>query len=138
MEGYSDPSIVPKLRKDEVVNVYHAALFLHQEALAVQTPPRLEFAADLFSTTPDVTDLLYNFLAWLMYCDTSSASISAQRGKDLPADVHCRVMSVAQDIIFSANGCSPSNCEQESNHSAELVWPWSQCPSTGRTGKRSC
>ena len=94
--------MVPKLCKDEVVDVYHAALFLCQEVLAVQTPPRSAFPADLVSTTPDVPDLLYNFLAWLMYGDTSSASISAQRCQDLPADVHRRVMSVAQDIIFSA------------------------------------
>ena len=102
VEGYSGPSMVPKLRKDEVVDVYHAALFLRQVVLAVQTPPRPAFAADLVSTTPDVPDLLYNFLAWLMYGDTSSASISAQRCQNLPADVHRRVMSIAQDIIFLA------------------------------------
>ena len=65
VEGFSGLStcMVSKLRKDEVVDVYHAALFLRQEVLAVQPPPRPAFGVDLVSATPYVPDLLYNFLA---------------------------------------------------------------------------
>ena len=83
------------------MDVYHAALFLRQEVLALRTPPRLASATGLISATPDVPNLLYHFLAWLMYGDVSSTSTSTENA------MTCRlmfivVMSVAQDIIFQA------------------------------------
>lgn len=74
---------------DPVSDVYHAALYLRHEVLAMATPPLPSSTGDLFTRTTEVPNLLYNFLVWLLHSDFSTTSISEHKVSGVPPEVHC-------------------------------------------------
>ena len=82
------------------------ALSLRNDLLGMPPPPLPTSSSDLVASTPLVPDLLFNFLVWLMTGDNSTAPVGQEKIKDIPPEVHCRVMAIGQDIMFCAsNGC---------------------------------
>ena len=113
------------------MDVYHAALFLRQEVLALRTPPRLASATGLISATPDVPNLLYNFLAWLMYGDVPLPPFlweNAMTSRLMFIAESClspKISFFQQPVVTSSkqsisvvNGRLPSNWKQAGNYTA--------------------
>ena len=82
--------------------VFHAAHIIKTEIQKMENnlpwPPRPE---DLTTDNINVPDLLFNFLCWVLYDDTSSNPVSEER-VDVPIATRRTVLSMAQDLVHCA------------------------------------